>query len=134
MVLDGFTGIGGNAIQFARMGHQVVAVDIDPDKIEYARHNPRIYGVEHRMKFVVGDFFKVAHHLHGLGVHIDAVFLSPPWGGPEYSRLDTYDLSMLEPEDGVTLFQVRWGRRRRVKRFQHSALWRPRLIVFGASV
>lgn len=46
MVLDCFVGCGGNAIQFAMTCHHVIAVDIDPQKLECARHNARIYGVE----------------------------------------------------------------------------------------
>lgn len=37
----------------------VIAIDIDPDKIELARHNARVYGVEDRIEFIVGDYFKV---------------------------------------------------------------------------
>jgi predicted O-methyltransferase YrrM len=32
----------------------VVAVEIDPRKVELARHNARIYGVEDMIEFVVG--------------------------------------------------------------------------------
>ena len=31
----------------------------------------------------------------------DTVFLSPPWGGPEYAKTMTYDIkTMLKPRDG----------------------------------
>lgn len=37
----------------------------------------------------------------------DAVFLSPPWGGPSYLNVENYDLqSMLQPFDGVNIFQI----------------------------
>ena len=38
----------------------VIAIDIDPKKIEYARNNARVYGVEDRIDFIVGDFFQLA--------------------------------------------------------------------------
>lgn len=60
VIVDGFTGIGGNAIQFALMGHKVTAIDIDARKIEFAKNNAKLYGVEHRIEFVVGDFFDLA--------------------------------------------------------------------------
>lgn len=87
LVLDGFAGVGGNAIQFASRcgllisqskkirpfarwftdspfrGCHVVAVDIDPRKIEFAVHNAKIYGVEDRIDFVIGDFFHLAPFL-----------------------------------------------------------------------
>lgn len=35
----------------------------------------------------------------------DVVYLSPPWGGPEYSKVDTYDLrAMLKPQNGLVVF------------------------------
>ncbi|MCI04969.1 trimethylguanosine synthase-like, partial [Trifolium medium] len=37
----------------------------------------------------------------------DTVFLSPPWGGPDYAKVETYDMkTMLRPHDGYTLFNV----------------------------
>ena len=37
----------------------MIAIDIDPTKIELARHNAAVYGVADRIEFIVGDFFKV---------------------------------------------------------------------------
>ena len=65
----------------------VIAIDIDPKKIEMAKHNATIYGVADRIEFIVGDFFQLADTLKA-----DVVFLSPPWGGPQYMKVDTYDL------------------------------------------
>ncbi|KAH7298090.1 hypothetical protein KP509_25G026400 [Ceratopteris richardii] len=101
-VIDAFTGVGGNAIQFACMNLHVIAIDIDPKKIEYARHNAEVYGVADRIDFIVGDFFQLAPTLKG-----DVVFLSPPWGGPEYIRAEKYDIeTMLRPASGFSLFKV----------------------------
>ena len=41
----------------------MVAVEIDPRKVELAAHNARVYGVEDRIQFVVGDFFRLAPFL-----------------------------------------------------------------------
>lgn len=101
-VIDAFTGVGGNAIQFACMNFNVIAIDIDPKKIEYARHNAEIYGVAHKIDFIVGDFFQLAPTLKA-----DVVFLSPPWGGPEYIKAEKYDIeTMLRPADGFSLFKL----------------------------
>lgn len=33
------------------------------------------------------------------------MFLSPPWGGPDYAKVQTYDIrSMLKPHDGFVFF------------------------------
>jgi trimethylguanosine synthase len=49
----------------------VVAVEIDPRKVELARHNARIYGVEDMIEFVVGDFFRLAPSLKVRSVLLD---------------------------------------------------------------
>ncbi|XP_075978713.1 trimethylguanosine synthase 1 [Anticarsia gemmatalis] len=102
VVLDAFCGAGGNTIQFANTAQKVIAIDIDPHKIAMARHNAEVYGVAERITFMVGDFFQLAPHLTA-----DMVFLSPPWGGPNYSDNQEYDLeTMLEPKPASELMRV----------------------------
>ncbi|CAL0322466.1 unnamed protein product [Lupinus luteus] len=101
-IIDCFTGVGGNAIQFAQWCRHVIAIDIDPLKIDYARHNAAIYEVDDQIDFIMGDFFLLAPKLKA-----DTVFLSPPWGGPDYTKVKTYDMkTMLRPHDGYTLFNA----------------------------
>ncbi|KOB68412.1 Prip interacting protein pimt [Operophtera brumata] len=47
-----------------------------------AKHNASVYGVADRIEFIVGDFFELAPTIEA-----DMVFLSPPWGGPNYSNV-----------------------------------------------
>ncbi|KAL7245206.1 hypothetical protein ACSBR2_000516 [Camellia fascicularis] len=105
IIIDCFTGVGGNAIQFAQRSKHVIAIDIDPKKIDYAQHNAAIYGVDDRIEFIRGDSFLLAPRLKA-----DTVFLSPPWGGPDYTKVMTYDMkTMLKPHDGHVLFNVARG-------------------------
>lgn len=93
LIIDAFCGAGGNSIQFAMTCKRVIAIDIDPNKIELARHNAQVYGVLDRIEFICGDFFQLAPHMKA-----DVIFLSPPWGGPAYLENDVYDLeNMLQP-------------------------------------
>ena len=102
LIVDGFCGVGGNAIQFAFSCERVIAIDIDPAKIELARHNARVYGVEDRIEFIVGNFFQVLPTLKP-----DVVFLSPPWGGPEYLGQEVFDLQLMGGMmDGYTVFKT----------------------------
>lgn len=102
----------------------MIAVDLDPKKLDLAKHNAGIYGVADKIDFVKGDFFDLAHNLkvsffnsshfsvgfkrfffdlaHNLYiVQAGTVFLSPPWGGPDYLKASTYDMkTMLRPRDG----------------------------------
>lgn len=135
VVMDACCGAGGNIIQFALTCKHVVALDIDPIKIELARHNAAIYGVEDRITFLCGDLRDFARDYIGSGVDtnegrwlgwdkrkIDVVFMSPPWGGVEYQNptqmatdpqavdtskyCDVYPLSELRPGGGATIFRL----------------------------
>jgi trimethylguanosine synthase len=54
-----------------------------------AKHNATIYGVADKIEFIVGNYLQLADHLVA-----DSVFLSPPWGGPQYMKDDIYDLEV----------------------------------------
>ncbi|RKP12908.1 RNA cap guanine-N2 methyltransferase-domain-containing protein [Piptocephalis cylindrospora] len=101
IVIDAFCGVGGNAIQFAFVCERVIAIDIDPVRLACAKHNAEIYGVADRIDFILGNFMQLAPRLHG-----DVVFLSPPWGGPEYLAEKTYDIQSMIPMDGNVLFHL----------------------------
>lgn len=53
-----------------------------------AKHNAEVYGVAHKIEFIVGDFFDIAPTIKA-----DLVFLSPPWGGPTYSVVSTSQIN-----------------------------------------
>eukprot|EP00884_Botryococcus_braunii_P009751 jgi/Botrbrau1/18778/Bobra.0386s0095.1 len=87
IVLDAFTGTGANAIQCG-MRHRVIAVDINSTRLHMAASNAAIYGVQKRVDFVCADYFSVASKLRA-----DIVFMSPPWGGPQYvSMAETFNI------------------------------------------
>ena len=95
VIIDAFAGAGGNAIAFARTCNYVIAIDIDPKRIEMARHNAEVYGVANYIEFICGDFLQLAPYLRG-----DVVFLSPPWGGPDYSHADVFDVETMMSPNG----------------------------------
>jgi len=57
-----------------------------------------VYGVEDRIEFIQGDFLKIAPTLTA-----DVVFLSPPWGGPDYLTADVFDLETMIEINGYPL-------------------------------
>ena len=101
LIVDAFCGVGGNSIQFAFTCERVIAIDIDPLKIELARHNASVYGVADRIEFIVGDYMKLSSSLFA-----DVVFLSPPWGGPAYADTAVFDLQTMIPMDGFKVFEL----------------------------
>ena len=44
-VLDGFGGVGGNMIYFAKECGYCLGVDSDPAKIAFMRNNAKVYGL-----------------------------------------------------------------------------------------
>lgn len=102
LVVDAFCGVGGNAIQFAFTCERVVAVDLDPTRLGLAKHNAAVYGVSDRIEWVHGDFLALAPTLAA-----DVVFLSPPWGGPNYAAAQTFDVrTMMGGLDGVEILRA----------------------------
>ncbi|KAG2217783.1 hypothetical protein INT45_001108 [Circinella minor] len=101
VIIDAFAGCGGNTIQFAFTCHRVIAIDIDPVKLHCARHNAKIYGVEDRIEFIEGNFFKLASKLKG-----DVIFLSPPWGGPSYKKSRVFDIETMIPGNGAMIYSL----------------------------
>ena len=87
----------------------VIAIDIDPVKIDLARNNAEIYGVVDKIEFICGDFLQLASSLKA-----DVVFLSPPWGGPDYATAEIFDISTMMSPDGYPL---------EVLEFTQTVLW-----------
>lgn len=54
IIADLGCGIGGQVIFFAKECSKVYAVDKDPEKLEYAKENCRLYGVDN-VEFILGD-------------------------------------------------------------------------------
>ncbi|XP_060868598.1 trimethylguanosine synthase-like [Metopolophium dirhodum] len=75
VAVDPFCGVGGNIIQLARLFDKVIAVDIDVDKIVMAKQNAAIYGVLEKLR-------RLSSLLETF---------SPPWGGPEYNKMDVIE-------------------------------------------
>ncbi len=106
VVLDVFCGVGGNSIHFAQVFDRVIAVDLSPTRLEMARHNAEIYGVADKIEFVCADAFEFLE-LKAQSLQISAVFLSPPWGGPEYCMKPVFHpQNDLFNGRGLELFQL----------------------------
>lgn len=74
-VVDACCGSGGNALAFARAGCEVVAIDVESERLAEAAHNAAVYGVARRIRFVHGDALALLPGLSG-----DLLFVDPPWG------------------------------------------------------
>ena len=92
----------------------VIALDTSPTRLALARHNAALHGLATRIEFVLADFRAFAAraaHATSAGPpssarKIDVVFLSPPWGGPEYLAAPVYSLARTRPEPAAELFRL----------------------------
>ena len=127
-VLDPFCGFGGSSIGLARAGMTVTAADLAPDRIDSARYNAELFGINKSIYFEQGN----ALELLGV-VKADAVFLDPPWGGPGYIQKRKFQLADFTP-DGFDLLAIA------LSHFSCVALRVPRnfdfseLSVFGSHI
>lgn len=107
VIVDAFCGVGGNLIQFALQSPlvRVIGVEINAERLSMAKHNAKIYGVQHQCEFILGDFMDV---MRSLNRHvIDVVFLSPPWGGLSYGDTVKYSLNSMTPNGFELVKQCR---------------------------
>lgn len=122
LILDAFCGAGGNSIQFAMAGLQVVAVDIKQEHIDLAIHNAKIYEMNEFIDCICADFFDIVH-MRRLMANVDCVFLSPPWGGIGVSS-KSEGFSLLDPGTIFPkLFDIA------LTRFHRIVVFLPRNII-----
>lgn len=86
-VVDAFCGAGSVSIALAKKATKVTAFEINQERLNTARHNAGVYGVSGNIEFIQGDALDLA-----LKLKADAVFLDPPWGGPQYEKMEKFTL------------------------------------------
>ena len=87
-ILDGFCGCGGNIISFSKHFKKVLANDLVESKINMTKNNTKIYECPDNIQYYNKDYFDLDFG----DEQIDYIFLSPPWGGPEYKKDKIYSL------------------------------------------
>jgi tRNA/tmRNA/rRNA uracil-C5-methylase (TrmA/RlmC/RlmD family) len=98
-VTDATACIGGNTISFAEHFKHVIGVESDEKRFKYLQANLKILGHKN-CQCIQGDYVKLMDELKQ-----DAIFLDPPWGGPEYKDKAQLDLFLSEqPLEQVLYF------------------------------
>ena len=95
ILVDAFSGVGGNSIAFARSGKwkRVYAIEKDPTVLRCARHNAKVYGVENKITWFEGDCFDILKtQLKDLAPYA-VLFASPPWGGRPFNLVSFIEFS-----------------------------------------
>lgn len=123
LVIDAFCGCGGNSIQFGKYFTHVIANDIDTIKLDYAKKNVQIYSVDNRIEFVCSDYEILFDCFIKANLKPNLIFISPPWGGIQYSRNSNkqdYDLFEKFPINLMKIFN------KAIKLTENIVLFLPR--------
>lgn len=96
VVTDGTACVGGNTFSFSRSFRFVNAVELEPIKYKYLKHNMNLLGVDN-IACYKGDILEYVSMLEQ-----SLLFLDPPWGGPDYKTKHNVELSL----SGVPLEEV----------------------------
>jgi hypothetical protein len=102
-VTDATACIGGNTINFAHRFSHVNAVEIDPIRAKYLKHNTKLMCYIGTVTVLNGDYT----HNHKT-LKQDLVFLDPPWGGPSYTDfgMDQLHLSLSNKDLAVLCLEL----------------------------
>ncbi len=96
-VLDMGTGSGIQAIVAAKIAKRVVAIDINPEAVKFARRNVKLNGLEERVTVLEGDLFKPLRH----GEKFNIIIFTPPYmeGLPKTNL----DLALYDPNKSLIM-------------------------------
>lgn len=108
VILDGFCGIGGSAIAFARAGKKVITVDIDCNRLNMARNNARLYWVDEKITFIHGNILEIIPAWGYDSIHFD-----PPWWGIKYLEKRKFQFSDFSP-DGTILLKTGFNKTKNI--------------------
>ena len=61
LAIDFFFGVAGIGIHFFGLCPFVFAMDIDPQRVNLALNNPKVYRVEDYVDFIIGDSSNLFH-------------------------------------------------------------------------
>ncbi len=107
-VIDLCSGDGWFTLQIGKVARHVVAIDIDPNLLEVARHRLRESGVTN-CDFVAGDAYEITRLVPG---PVDFVYMANAFHGvPDRPRLSRSVRAALKP--GGKFAIVNWHRRPR---------------------
>jgi len=89
-IYDSTAGIGGNTISFAKHFNQVISVEKNESRFKLLKNNIQNYSYNN-IELYNDDSIKL---ILNLNTKIDAIFVDPPWGGPNYKYEDDIEISM----------------------------------------
>lgn len=88
-VVDATACIGGLTHSLTHVFRKVIAIEIDTVKFDYLKTNVSTLGIDDSVECIKGDALDICRNMNA-----SAIILDPPWGGPEYKKIDSVSLSL----------------------------------------
>lgn len=76
VIVDLCSGIGSQSIAFARECKKVYSIEVDPRKVEYAKRNAALFGIEN-IEFICGDVLDTKVISQLAKAKVDVIFCDP---------------------------------------------------------
>lgn len=112
-IIDACGGAGGNTIQFALSEEyeRVIYCELDDETTGCAKNNANVYDCADSIVFYNCDLFKLHQHreVEEMNPAATTFFLSPPWGGTEYTSTALWGFNSLNtdlPDEQLDLGKV----------------------------
>jgi hypothetical protein len=88
-ITDCTSCVGGNVINFAKHFARVNAIELDPRRMAFCRHNVEVFHGRNQqiVHFYNADALQMVKKLQQ-----DVLFFDPPWGGERYDENNKMDL------------------------------------------
>jgi hypothetical protein len=100
-VLETCTGGGFSTLSLARYARHVYTVEIDKSRVQDARKNIKIAGIEKKVTFINGDVLSI--YSRKAIPTIDAAFLDPDWADTGENYIYKFINSNTEPPSDILL-------------------------------
>jgi predicted RNA methylase len=96
-IIDATACVGGSTLALASVFKKVVAIEKDQVKFGFLKHNMTLLGLSEKVTCVHGDCLEKC-----IKYKSDAIFIDPPWGGPQYKNAELMSLTL----SGIPLSEV----------------------------
>lgn len=89
-ICDMTASIGGNTLSFAKCFENVISIECNKIRFQYLQNNINNYNYKNIILFNDDS----TNLIKKLQYQIDAVFIDPPWGGPNYKKEDNLEIKL----------------------------------------
>jgi len=103
-IADLCCSIGSNSIQFAKFSNKVIAVDINKERLEKTKHNAKLYNIDKKIEFILGDILDDSLLSK---IKADIVFIDPDWSKDGNFNIHVIDVNKTIPPISLVFEKIK---------------------------